>query len=104
MIYEHRTYRVHAGKAPEFLKLYEAEGLPIITQYARLFGCWTTESGTLNSVLFIWAYDDFGHRSSQRAKLGADPAWQAFIPKILPFLVHQESFFLTPSKFHPIAL
>ncbi|MEJ2378311.1 MAG: NIPSNAP family protein [Pseudolabrys sp.] len=102
MIFEHRTYRVQPGKAGEMLKLYEAEGLPVIGRYAELIGCWTTESGTLNSVLFIWAYDDFAHRSAQRAKLGADPAWKAFVPKLLPFLVHQESFFLTPAAFSPV--
>ena len=102
MIFEHRTYRVQPGKSAEMLKLYEAEGLPVIGRYAKLIGCWTTESGTLNSVVFIWAYDDFGHRSAQRAKLGADPAWQAFVPKLLPYLVHQESFFLTPAAFSPL--
>lgn len=102
MIYEHRTYRVQPGTAGQFLKIYEAEGLPIITRYAKLIGCWTTESGTLNSVVFIWAYDDFGHRSAQRAKLGQDAAWLAFVPKILPFLVHQETFFLNPAAFSPL--
>ncbi len=102
MIFEHRTYRVHPGKAAEFLKMYEAEGLPLISRYARLVGCWTTESGVLNSVVFIWAYDDFGHRSAQRAKLGQDTDWLAFVPKMLPYLVHQESAFLVPAAFSPI--
>jgi hypothetical protein len=102
MIYEHRTYRVHPGKAGEFLALYQAEGLALISRYARLIGCWTTESGTLNSVLFIWAYDDFAHRTAQRAKLGADTEWKAFVPKMLPYLVHQESFFLVPAAFSPL--
>ena len=102
MIYEHRTYRVQPGTAGQFLSIYEAEGLPIITRYAKLIGCWTTESGTLNSVVFIWAYDDFGHRSAQRAKLGQDAEWLAFVPKIFPFLVHQETFFLNPAAFSPL--
>ena len=34
MIYEHRTYQIQAGKAGEFLKIYQAEGLGIITRYA----------------------------------------------------------------------
>jgi hypothetical protein len=103
MIYEKRTYRIVAGKAPEFLKLYEAEGLGTITKYAKLVGCWLTESGALNSVVFLWAYDDFGHRTAQRAKLGADPEWQAFVPKILPYLDYQESVFLQPASFSPLA-
>ena len=101
VIYEMRTYQLQAGKAPEFLKIYEASGLGIITRYAKLVGCWTKESGTLNSVVFLWAYDDFAHRTAQRAKLGQDPEWQAFVPTILPFLVHQESVFLTPAPFSP---
>ena len=32
MIYEMRTYQVHPGKAGEFLKMYEAGGLPIISR------------------------------------------------------------------------
>jgi hypothetical protein len=67
-----------------------------------LIGCWTKESGVLNSIVFIWAYDDFAHRTAQRHKLGQDPEWVAFTPKILPFLVHQESTFLTPVAFSPL--
>lgn len=102
MIYEQRVYQVNAGTAGKFLKVYEADGLSIITKYAKLIGCWTTESGTLNSIVFIWAYNDFEHRTGQRAKLGADKEWQAFVPKILPYLVHQESQFLLPSAFSPL--
>jgi hypothetical protein len=100
--YEHRTYQIQAGKAGEFLTIYEAEGLRIITRYAELIGCWTKETGALNSVVFIWACDDFAHRTAQHQKLAQDPEWAAFTPKILPFLVHQESIFLTPVAFSPL--
>jgi hypothetical protein len=102
MIVEMRTYQIQAGRAGEFLKVYQDNGLAIITQYARLLGCWTSESGVLNSVVFLWAYDDFGHRTAQRAKLAQDNRWQAFVPSILPYLVHQESVFLNPVAFSPI--
>ena len=69
MICEMRTYQVQPGKAPEFLKFYEKNGLPLISRYAKLMGCWTKESGTLNSVVFLWAYDDFGHRSAIETRL-----------------------------------
>jgi hypothetical protein len=74
MIVEMRTYQVQPGKAAEFLRMYQDNGLQIITQYARLLGCWTKESGVLNSVVFLWAYDDMGHRSSQRATMAQDGA------------------------------
>ena len=102
MILEMRTYQVHPGKAPEFLKIYQENGLHIITRYAKLVGCWTKESGTLNSIVFLWGYDDFGHRSMQRGQMAQDQQWQAFVPTILPYLVHQESVFLNPVNFSPI--
>lgn len=101
MIFEQRIYQVKAGTAAEFLRIYEDEGLAIITKYAKLIGCWTTESGTLNSIVFIWGYADFGHRTEQRGKLARDAEWQAFVPKILPYLVHQQSTFLLPAAFSP---
>jgi hypothetical protein len=96
-----RTYQIQAGKAAEFLKIYQDNGLGIITRYAKLVGCWTKESGVLNSVVFLWAYDDFAHRTAQRTKLGQDPEWVAFVPSILPYLVHQESVFMLPAAFSP---
>jgi hypothetical protein len=102
MIYEMRTYRLRPGTTAEFLKLYAERGLQIITRYAQLVGCWQTEAGTLNSVVYLWAYNDLGHRGEQRAKLARDPEWQAFVPQILPFLVHQENAFLQPAAFSPL--
>lgn len=102
MIYEMRTYQVQPGKAAEFLKMYQADGLPLISRYARLIGCWIKESGVLNSTVFIWAYDDFAHRTSQRALLGKDAEWNAFVPRMLPYLVHQESVFMNPAAFSPL--
>lgn len=102
MIYEMRTYQVQPGKAAEFLGMYREQGLPLISRYAKLVGCWTKESGVLNSVVFIWAYDDLGHRTSQRAKLAQDREWTAFVPSMLPYLVHQESVFLNPAAFSPL--
>jgi hypothetical protein len=42
-----------------------------------------------------------GGSSSSDSKLAADPRWQAFMPRILPYLVHQESVFLAPVPFCP---
>lgn len=103
MIYEMRTYQVQPGRAGEMLRMYETDGLPVISRYAKLIGCWTKESGVLNSAVFLWAYDDLAHRAGQRAKLMQDPAWTAFVQRLLPFLVHQESVFLAPAAFSPSA-
>lgn len=99
MIYEHRTYRVTPGTLPEFMTIYNEHVFPVISKYAKLTGAWSTETGTLNSAVFVWAYNDFEHRSEQRAKLAADPEWGPNVSKIVPYLVHQESFFMNPASF-----
>jgi hypothetical protein len=53
MIYEQRTYTLKMGTAPEYLKRWETDCLPIIGKYARLAGCWQTESGRLNAIVFL---------------------------------------------------
>jgi hypothetical protein len=54
--------------------------------------------------------EQIGSRPSERIAgdvMGTEPvtaaaSWQAFVPKILPFLVHQQSIFLLPAEFSPI--
>jgi hypothetical protein len=102
MIYEMRTYRTKVHAAPAFLTVYEEKGIKIISKYAKLIGCWQTESGTLNSIVFIWAYDDFNHRLAQRTKLWNDKEWLEFVPSIRQYMEHQESVFLLPAAFSPL--
>jgi len=45
---------------------------------------------------------NLGHRGTQRAKLAQDAEWGAFVPAMLPYLVHQESVFLSPAAFSPL--
>lgn len=102
MIYEMRTYRTKVHATSAFLDVYEKTGIKIISKYAKLVGCWYTESGTLNSIVFIWAYNDFNHRMEQRTKLWEDKEWLEFVPSIRQHMEHQESVFLMPAAFSPL--
>ncbi|MBN9463182.1 MAG: NIPSNAP family protein [Burkholderiales bacterium] len=102
MIYEMRTYRVKVHAGPSFLEVYASRGIQIIGRYAKLVGCWETESGNLNEIVFIWAYDDFNHRIEQRNKLWRDPDWLEFVPSIRQHMEHQRSAFLMPAAFSPL--
>ena len=44
-------------------------------------------------------YDLFEEREKRRAQLGADPAWQAYITKIRPFISFQETRIMKPAPF-----
>ena len=102
MIVEKRTYTFHPGKVPEFLALYEAEGLALHTKYLPLLGYFVSDIGTLNQVVTLWGYQSMAERDDLRAKLYADPAWIAFGPKTTPFIQTMETIILKPTSFSPI--
>lgn len=100
MFVEERMYTLHPGKIPDYLKLYQEEGMAIQTRILpALVGYYTSEIGTLNLVVHMWAYEDLKQRSEYRAQMMADPGWQAYVRKVTPLIVHQESRILNPTPF-----
>jgi len=103
MIVEERIYTLHPGKVPEYLRLYEAEGLAIQTRIlGRLIGYFSTEIGPLNQIIHMWGYDSFEERTRRRAVLLADPQWKAFVPKLQTLIETMENKILVPAPFSPI--
>ena len=102
MIIEERIYTVQPGKAAEYAKLMESEGIaiqePILGQ---LFGFFLTEFGPLNQVIHMWAYENFEDRANRRAKLMQDQRWLAFLTKSRPLIEWQENKILIPASFSP---
>ena len=71
MIYELRTYTLVPGKQGEYLKLSADVGRKTRgDKYGKLEGHWSTEFGTLNQVVHLWAYPDL----NERERLGASSA------------------------------
>jgi hypothetical protein len=100
MFVEMRLYTLHTGKVPEYLKMYQEEGMAIQTRILpAMVGYYFTEIGPLNLIVHMWAYEDLKQRSEYRAKLGADPGWQAYLKKLQPLILSQESRILNPAPF-----
>ncbi len=104
MIVEERTYQLHVGKVPEYLKLYGEEGRAIQEPILGHMVGWFTASdiGDLNRIVQLWAYEDLADRAARRAKMGADPSWQAFVRKLQPLIASQHSRILTPAPWSPV--
>ena len=103
MILEERDYHVHTGKLPELVRLYGEEGIPIQQEILGGFvGAFTTDIGELSMYTHLWRYETYDERAERRARLGADPRWQAFIPKIQPLIHTQRSRILLPTPFSPL--
>ena len=86
MIYELRTYTLAPGKQGEYLKLNAEVGRPIRgDKYGKLEGSWTTEFGTLNQYVHLWAYADLVERERLRGELAKNDAWgRDYLQKIRP--------------------
>ncbi|MFC3339939.1 NIPSNAP family protein [Paracandidimonas soli] len=100
MVVEERIYTLHHGKVPEYLALYEQDGRDI---QLRILGCnvgyYSVDIGPQNTVVHLWAYDSLAERERRRAALTQNPEWQAYILKIRPLILVQETRILRPAGF-----
>ena len=104
MIVEERIYTALPGKAQEYVRMYTEEGLAIQRPIlGNLVGYFTSEIGTLNQIIHMWAYEDLADRAARRATLLADPRWKAYSAKVTPLLLSQENRILVPASFSPWA-
>ena len=103
MIVEERIYTLHAGKVPEMVTLYGEEGLALQQRHlGKFIGYFSTETGNLNQVVFMWGYDSLDDRAARRERLAQDPEWQRYLQKVVQLIVTQENRILKPAPFSPI--
>ncbi|MBD5633330.1 MAG: NIPSNAP family protein [Candidatus Eremiobacteraeota bacterium] len=100
MIVEMRTYTLVPGKTAAYFALYESEGLATQREHlGDMLGYYSTEFGHVNTVVHMWQYPSFEERARRRDALKVDPRWLAYLAKMLPMLVDQESKILMPAPF-----
>jgi hypothetical protein len=103
MYYEMRTYDIYPGKLKDYVKLFEEQGYPIISQYSNLVGFWQTEIGILNRVVHIWAYESLDERTKKRTALFQNPDWHKnYLSQATSLIQKQESQILLAAPFSPI--
>jgi len=105
VILDLRTYTMVPGRLGAFLKLYEAEGLPVqIRHQGNPVGYYVTEIGTHNQVVHMWQYESLADREQRRAALERDPEWIAYRERsgAAGNVQHQENKILRPAPFFPL--
>jgi len=104
MIVEERIYSLHIGAVPKYLEQYEAEGLAIQRPIlGRMVGYFSSDIGPQHQIVHMWAYRDLAERAERRARLIADPCWQAYALKTRDLQISQENKILIPAPFSPWA-
>lgn len=100
MYVEERMYLLHPGKVPEYFRLYESEGMATqLKHLPHMVGYYVSEVGMQNLVVHMWAYDDLNQREKCRAAMQADPAWQAYVGKVRPLIVSQDTRIMKSAPF-----
>jgi hypothetical protein len=103
MIVEERIYTLYPGKLAEMMKLYGEEGLALQQRHlGKFIGYFSTETGNLNQVVFLWGYDSLDDRAARRERMAQDPEFQGYLKKAMPLIVTQENRILKPAPFSPI--
>ena len=103
MFYEIRTYRLKNGAIPDYLKVVGEEGIAIQKRHlGTLAGYFSSEIGPINEIVHIWGFSSLDDRQARRARMMADPAWRAFLPKIRDLIVTADTKIMTPAPFSPL--
>ncbi len=102
MIFDHRLYTCKPGTVPLQLALYEKHGKAPQEKHLGqpvLYGI--TETGTINTYIHVWAYEDAADRAKRRAAMQADPDWLAFLKMSAEagYLLTQQNQILTAAPF-----
>ena len=80
MLVDHRTYRVRPGTTQAALDLYEQHGFATQSRHlGKPLAYLYAESGDLNTLVHLWAYEDAADRAKRRAAMQADPEWKNYL-------------------------
>lgn len=105
MFVEIRTYRLRNGTIPAYLAAVGEEGIAIQRRHlGTLVGYYASEIGPINQIVHIWAFASLDDREARRARLMADVAWQAFLPRIRDLIEIAETKIMKPAAFSPVPL
>jgi hypothetical protein len=105
VLIDHRYYRIKPGMVAAHLDLYEKQGFATQSRHlGQPFAYLFTESGEVNTLVHMWAYEDAGDRTRRRAAMAADPEWQNYLRMMneTGYLVSQQNNLMLPANFAPI--
>jgi hypothetical protein len=92
MIVEERNYTMVPGGVPRYLDQWQASGRAVqLAHLGEPLGVYTVEIGQLNTLVYLWGFNDLTDRAVRRAALAADPDFAAFRREVRNLLVGQSN-------------
>jgi hypothetical protein len=105
VIVDHRTYKVKPGTLGPQLAIYEKYALPVqLKHLGPPLAFLTAETGELNTMIHLWAYQSAADREQRRAAMAADPAWGNYLKANADagYIVDMRTNLMVPTSFAPI--
>jgi len=105
VLVDHRTYRCKPGRLQAQLDLYEKYGFPVqVRHLGQPIAFLASESGELNTMVHLWAYEDAADRARKRAAMMADPDWPVFLRESAQgeYVLEQRTNLMVPVNFAPL--
>lgn len=103
MIVDLRTYTLRMGTLRGFLEQYAREGYAVQCEHlGEPVGYFTTEVGELAEIVHLWKYESMADREARRARLEADPRWNAYRAAAGDVLISQRNSILRSTVFSPL--
>lgn len=105
MLVDARTYTIKPGCTAAQLALYEQYGFPVQLRHIGQPLCFLqAESGELNTLLHLWAYDSAADREQKRAAMQKDPDWKVYVDasRTAGHVAAQRNVLMVPVKFAPL--
>ncbi len=100
MILEERRYTLIPGGVSQYIAQYHALGRETQERHlGQMVGCFQTEVGELNQLVFLWRYESLADREVRRAALMADPQFAEFRVRVRGLLVQQKNCILNAVVF-----
>ncbi len=102
MIIDCRIYTFKVGSVPQFIDLFEREGMAVQKRILGNFiGMYRHETGPVNQVIHMWGYDSMEERARRRAACAADPEFQAYVKQARAMITDQDIRILIPTAGSP---
>ena len=105
MLVDARTYTVKPGCAAAQLELYEKYGFPVqLRHIGQPLAYLQAESGEMNTLLHLWAYESAADREQKRAAMSKDPDWKIYVEESRKagYVAAQRTSLYVPVKFAPL--
>jgi len=92
VILEERRYTLVPGGVPQYIAHYRALGRESQEKHlGQMVGCFQSEVGELNQLVFLWRYESLADREARRAALMADAQFTEFRQRVRGLLVQQKN-------------